>query len=382
MRLHIIALISLIAALASCNSKPDNRFILNGSINDAEGQTIYLTYSLGDSLITDSTVIENGTFSFSGTIESPTSSTLFIGLPVWNNGVMTRIFLEPSELTVSNLSGKSFADARFTGSKTQNEIVEYERSVKPLSIMARQLRDSIKNIDDGNRSSVLSKIDSISETITEITDEFIISHPDSYYSAELLRMRSGQLTLEQLKKMYNSLTPEVQARAGIVATEIEALESVLPGKPAPDLIGVNPQGQEIKLSDLKGKVVLIDFWATWCGPCRAALPHIHELYKKYNRKGFDVFCVGDNDSNPDEWARFIEESPDGLAEYHHILRGFNTTRDEKGKPNGIDQSGDQSRKYAVHYLPTKYLISADGTIIGKIDTDAELDAKLAEIFPE
>ena len=128
--------------------------------------------------------------------------------------------------------------------------------------------------------------------------------------------------------------------------------------------------------------VLVDFWATWCGPCVASLPHIQELYNKYHDKGFEVFCVADNDSSEDEWKNFIAGSKVGMQNYHHILRGLKTLTDENGEFVGFDRSNDQSDKYAVHYLPTKYLIAADGTIIGKIGTDEELDSILAEIFAE
>ena len=86
--------------------------------------------------------------------------------------------------------------------------------------------------------------------------------------------------------------------------------------------------------------------------------------------------MADNDSSEDEWKNFIAGSKVGMQNYHHILRGLKTLTDENGESN------DQSDKYAVHYLPTKYLIAADGTIIGKIGTDEELDSILAEIFAE
>ena len=124
-----------------------------------------------------------------------------------------------------------------------------------------------------------------------------------------------------------------------------------------------------------GRLVI---WATWCGPCRAALPHVRKLYEKYHDKGFEVFCVADNDSSSDEWKKVIVE--EGMEKYHNILRGLKTQTDENGKMTGFDRSGDQSAKYAVHYLPTKYLIAADGTVICKIDKDEELDRILEELF--
>ena len=185
------------------------------------------------------------------------------------------------------------------------------------------------------------------------------------------------MSYEQLRAAYDALTPEVQATIPDVANELIALESIQPGKVAPDVVGVNQHGDSIKMSDLRGKVVLLDFWATWCVPCRASFPHVKEVYNKYHDKGLEVFCVGDNDSNPDTWKEVIVS--DGLENYHHVLRGLKTI-EKDGKFVGFDKSNDQSQKYAVHYIPSKFLIAADGTMIGRFDDEKELDAKLAEIF--
>ena len=166
------------------------------------------------------------------------------------------------------------------------------------------------------------------------------------------------------------------------STDADNGASEPPVVPAPDFTLVDQYGEEHSLSDYKGKTIFLNFWATWCGPCVASLPHIQELYNKYHDKGFEVFCVADNDSSEDEWKNFIAGSKVGMENYHHILRGLKTLTDENGEFVGFDRSNDQSDKYAVHYLPTKYLIAADGTIIGKIGTDEELDSILAEIFAE
>lgn len=257
---------------------------------------------------------------------------------------------------------------------------EYAVVTRPIN---KKMMEVYQAMDTGNKElydSISKELSALSIQKDSIDIEFIQNHLDSYFTPTLYLMKMSRMTLDEMKDAYEAFTPEVQASATEMKAEIDALEAIMPGKPAPDLIGVNHKGEPEKLSDLKGKVVLVDFWATWCGPCRASLPHVYEVYKKYHDKGFEVFCVGDNDSDPENWAKFINESKDGMSNYHHILRGLKVVKDANGKTIDYDRTNDQSDKYAVHYLPTKYLIAADGTIIGKIDTDEELDIKLAEIF--
>ena len=377
--LSILALGGL-AVLSACNSRPANQFDLKGSIEGADGQTVYIMYQSGDSMITDSAVVADGAFAFSGIIDAPKGGVIYIGTPDWDNKAVANAYFEPGEMTVSGLKADDFSEAVFTGSKTMDEMKEYESLTAPIGEQMKAMRDSMKSAtDDAARAVFEARVDSLSNAYVKATTDFIKSHPASYYSATLLRMSSARTTYPELKALYEGLTPEVQAEAEEVAKELTALESVQPGKPAPDLTGDNPEGKAIKLSDLKGKVVLVDFWATWCGPCRASLPHVKKLYDKYNAKGFEVFCVADDDSNVDGWKEAIKQ--EGMEGYHNILRGLKRI-EKDGKFVDFDRSADQSDKYAVHYLPTKYLIATDGTIVGKIDTDEELDAKLAEIFGE
>lgn len=378
MRLFPIISLGVLASLAACNSRPANQYDVKGTIDGADGQTIYLSYAIGDSGVTDSTVIANGAFAFTGNIDVPVRATLYTGPLQWGSKTYSSVYLEPTEITISGLTADDFTNASITGSKTQAEADSYGKAIEPVTTQLRALNDSMQNADEASRAALTAQRDSLSNIYISITDDFIKNNPGSYYTAELLNYRTGQMKLDEMKTAYAALTPEVQAAATELASEIAALEAVQPGMPAPDLIGTDPNGKETKLSDLKGKVVLVDFWATWCGPCRAALPHVKELYNKYHDKGFEVFCVADDDSKPELWKEVINQ--EGMENYYNILRGLKTIRDEQGRTSGYDRSNDQSDKYAVHYLPTKYLIAADGTIVGKMDTNEDLDKKLEEIF--
>lgn len=379
----IILLAGVTAMFCACTSKPAGHFSVSGKISGADGREIYLYRTSNDhsSTTVDTAVIGNGRFIFEGVQGTPIGATLMMGNPRdWENKTRTGLFVEPGEIVVSGLMVSDFSHAAIAGSPTTDEQKAYENSLKPFTEQITRLRESIK--DNPDNAALRDSLEAAGESMRQTSINFIRNNGKSFVAPSVLAQIQGNLDLATMKELYETLAPEVQSEAAETKKEIDALEAVMPGKPAPDLINKNPEGKEIKLSDLKGKVVLVDFWATWCGPCVASLPHIQELYNKYHDKGFEVFCVADNDSSEDEWKNFIAGSKVGMQNYHHILRGLKMLTTENGEFAGFDSSNDQSDKYAVHYLPTKYLIAADGTIIGKIENDEQLDSTLAEIFAE
>lgn len=231
-----------------------------------------------------------------------------------------------------------------------------------------------------NRDSVDALMKPYREAYIKRQSEYMEKYPSTALAASFLRMELGHMPLEKMKEAYDKLdATAMETTSGKeIAAEIATLERVNPGKPAPDFTANDLlTGKPFTLSSLKGKVVLLDFWASWCKPCRASNPHVKALYEKYRKKGFDVIYVASDDSNPNAALKAIEQ--DGIKKYHHVLSGLKEKRDANGKMIGYDKSEDIGEKYAIHYLPTKYLIDRDGNIVGKVD-DKELDAKLKEIF--
>jgi len=231
-----------------------------------------------------------------------------------------------------------------------------------------------------NRDSVSRLMEPYRKIYLERMTDYVKKYPSTALAANFLCMNTGRMTLEQLKEAYNKLDETArQTSAGKeIAAEIAVLDRVAPGNPAPEIAKNDlVTGKPCALSSLKGKVVLLDFWASWCVPCRKSNPHVKALYEKYRKKGFDVVYVADNDSRPEEALKAIDQ--DGIRKYHHVLRGLKTLKDANGKMTGYDKSEDVSEQYAIHFLPTKYLIDREGNIIGKVE-DETLDAKLKEIF--
>lgn len=145
--------------------------------------------------------------------------------------------------------------------------------------------------------------------------------------------------------------------------QVKLASGFLPGAVAPDFTAKTPEGEAFSLSELRGKVVLVDFWASWCGPCRRDNPHVVKLYKKYKDQGFDVLGVS-LDKTKSKWVAAIEK--DGL-EWNHIS-------DLKGWQNEI------AKMYSVTSIPHTVLLDREGRIIGRKLRGPALDAKLREIF--
>jgi thiol-disulfide isomerase/thioredoxin len=148
--------------------------------------------------------------------------------------------------------------------------------------------------------------------------------------------------------------------------EIQNLQSGSPGSKAFAFAKKDINGQDLSLAEYNGKkYVLLDFWASWCVPCRKGNPHLLSLYSKYKDKGLEIIGIADDDSAQAAWKRAVEQ--DKIGVWKHVLRGLKRTS------TGYDRSEDTSEGYGIHSLPTKILIDKNGIIIGRYGGGGEGD---------
>ncbi|MCM1077099.1 MAG: AhpC/TSA family protein [Bacteroides sp.] len=354
-----------LAVLCACSSKPSSEYKINGTTDLADGEMIYLMYQVAkDSTFTDSVAVANGTFAFSGNVATPKFGYVSHGPIKYINEKVRPMMIEPGEITVA-LTGDDYSNAEVTGSPltaqadslSAVQMAVYEQ-MKPLQEQYMAVKD-----DSVKVAALMQSYDSLNNLVKESRINFVKTHPASYYSPVVMSSAKTDLSLDELKEIYNSWTPEVQASDPELGQYIVTLELIQPGAAAPEISGKDQNGNDVTLSGLKGKVVLLDFWATWCGPCRASLPHVKELYEQYNGKGLEVLAVS-LDRDQEKWKDYIANSGMGMEKYANVY----------------DEGGVNADKYAIQYIPSKFIIDAEGNIVGRFDDEAELNAKLAELL--
>lgn len=372
--------IILFALLSVACAKPEQGFVLEGKINGTAPKKLILAYtdSLGQNR-TDTAVVSGGRFRFRGAIDEPTLAMLSTGKTTYSydDSCYVRLWLEPSVLHFE-ATGSNLKTYTLTGSATDAAARELDRKLSTVSAQMEALMAKY-NRPAANKDSLGLLMEPLRQEYRRIEDHFLDSHPDSYLAPSLLRMRTGSMQADELQAYYDRWTAPVrQSPAGKeIADEIRKLRAGSPGAVAALFSATDIDGETFNLADLNGKIILLDFWASWCGPCRASNPHLKALYEKYHAKGLEIVCISDDDFTPAKWREAVEQ--DGIDAFHHVLRGL------KRKPEGgYDRSNDISENYGIHSLPTKIIIGRDGVIIGRYggggSTAEEMDSKLTEVF--
>jgi len=292
-------------------------------------------------------------------------------------------FLEPGLLTVKG-DYDALKNISVKGSASENDYLLFKKQYDVYLknggdlLQNEYLKLKSKTEDNGDTddkgNALNKKYEDISDKIQtqrlKVIYQFMTAHPNSYVSAYELDYNMSRLPFNTVKKLYGNLNTSVHNSFYGKETQsfIAGIEDNSVGKMAKKFKAVDVNGKQINLADFKGKAVLLDFWASWCIPCRESTPHLIQLFNRYKKSGFEVIAIAEDDFAPIAWKIAIQK--DGTNIWHNILRG------EKSENDICD-------KYNVHSLPTRILIGKDGTIIGRYtgtDEATALDSKLAAIF--
>lgn len=339
--LQPLSLIAILAILISTNSfaqiksnSTSGPFQLSGTLYGRDTGKIVLWYpDTSGKWIRDTAYLKNGTFAFQGYINEPSYAHL-IGSK--KDGNYASFYLAGGAQFIK-LEENKFERLQMNGSATQKENEKlYEKlnlvrsEIENLSIR-KQLADSLaklnifdsvrKKLEEQKLEKISMQIDELHDSILKTRAEFIRLHPNSYVSpTELLGLLIvNSYPIHPAKALYDSLSNEIKySRAGkLCYEEIKRKLNLTQGSILPNFEGFDVNNKSFSLSAFRGKFVLLEFWASWCVPCRKAIPEIKNVYKKYHHKGFEIVAISiDRDNNA--WKKAIEN--DAITSWTHLLR--------------------------------------------------------------
>ncbi len=344
-----------------------------------------IVYTTADGRKIDTLLSRNGdSFLFSGNVKEPVVGTFISHHPASKFELSKGGMFMPapsleillSENTDVQITGNAdeLYKAVVKGDKANEELNALRQKEMPLVSKVWELRKQSAGMrkpeDSTARKAIIAEITSTTDQLTAIRKLFVAAHPKSFVSIMMLARLQGDYEAAAYEKAFNALNATYKETylGKYVASRISGAKATATGAVAINFTKTDNHGEPFTLSSLKGKYVLLDFWGSWCGPCRASHPHLKEVYAKYKDKGLEIVGIAEEKSDDLEtakkaWLKAI--SDDGMS-WIQVLNNYNKA------------TTDMVMAYGISGFPTKILLDKNGKVLFKLVGNGgdELDQQL------
>lgn len=354
-------------------------YVINGKAKGVyNGMRVYLKAApdpSGREIPSDTAIVIDETFKFEGKTNFPQMSYL----SVTNVNGFVPVMVE-NEVIEIDFNKEDVEASKVTGTKANEALSEYTKGFKKLmeerNEMNKEFAATMNPANIASREAKSKELENINTKVSEYPLEFLKTHTDNYFSVSLIEniLQNNASNVDKIESSFLLLDSDIQNSpygktvASNIATtkkKYEGLAMLEIGKEAPDFTAPNPEGEEISLYGIRGKATIIDFWASWCGPCRRENPNVVKVYEKYHDKGLEIISVSlDKPGQKDNWMKAIK---DDKLNWHHVsnLKYF------------IDPVAQQ---YNIQSIPATFILDENGIIVAKSLRGQQLEDKIAEML--